>query len=161
MTSIASSIQPREPAIREERSWRVVLVGQSLAKRDWDAAPDWTVGIGGDCTFEGLPKAARSLDFRALRAYWAETEKHCSRQACLLRSAAILGFLLRRYRWHFAARVVQKWEERRFARSAARLKGLPLRLLQRQREELWHQRHRDWKKTLRDYSATSWDGSPD
>src|ERR1700729_2931878 len=67
MTSIASSIHPREPAIRDERSWRVVLVGQSLAKRDWDAAPDSRVGIGGDCTFEGLPKAARSLDFRALR----------------------------------------------------------------------------------------------
>src|SRR5579863_9276560 len=53
--------------------------------------------------------------------------------------------ILRRNRWHFAARVVQTWVELRSALSAARLKGL---LQQRQQEEgPWQRQLRGSKRT--------------
>jgi hypothetical protein len=49
----------------EERSARVVLVGQNRARSEGLGSAGWSVDIGGDCTLEMLPKAARSLDFWA------------------------------------------------------------------------------------------------
>ena len=103
MTSMASSIQPRPPAMREERSGRVVLVGQKRERRDGEEIGGCTSDMGGDCTFEGLAKAARSLEFCASSVLLAQTEKDCSRQACLLRSAAILGFLLKEKQMAFCS----------------------------------------------------------
>jgi hypothetical protein len=68
MTSIASSIQPSAPAMSEERSARVVFVGQKRARSGGLGRAGWRVDIGGDCTLEMLLKAARSLDFWALIA---------------------------------------------------------------------------------------------
>jgi hypothetical protein len=46
----------------------VVLLGQKRARSEGLGSAGWRVDIGGDCTLEMLPKAARSLDFRALTA---------------------------------------------------------------------------------------------
>ena len=51
--------------MREERSDRVVLVGQSLATRDGARGAESKVDIGGDCNLEGLAKAVRSFAFCA------------------------------------------------------------------------------------------------
>ena len=75
--------------MREERSAREVLVGQSRATRDWRGRAGSSVDIGGDCNLEGLAKAARSWEFCALRVPQAQSEKDCSRAVRLLRSAAI------------------------------------------------------------------------
>ena len=75
--------------MREERSARVVFVGQNRDTKDGGERAGSRVGIGGDCTLEGLAKAARSWEFCALRVPQAQSEKDCSRAVRLLRSAAI------------------------------------------------------------------------
>jgi len=75
--------------MREERSARVVFVGQNRAMGDARETAGSRVGIGGDCTLEGLAKAARSCEFCGIRVLRAQTEKDCSRAVRLLRSAAI------------------------------------------------------------------------
>ena len=56
--------------MREERSARDVLAGQNRARSEGLGRAGWSVDIGGDCTLEMLPKAARSSDFCALIALW-------------------------------------------------------------------------------------------
>jgi len=54
--------------MREERSARDVLAGQNRAMSEGLGGAGWSVDIGGDCTLEMLPKAARSLHFWAMIA---------------------------------------------------------------------------------------------
>src|SRR5580692_10777904 len=132
MTSIASSIQPRAPAMREERSARIVFVGQNRAMGDARETAGSRVGIGGDCTLEGLAKAARSWSFARYVCFGRKPKKIAVGQSVCYAPQQFRAPILRRNKWHFAARVVQTWVELRSARSAARLKE-PLQ--QRQQEE--------------------------
>jgi hypothetical protein len=79
--------------MREERSARDVFVGQNLATREGARRAESGVDIGGDCTLEGLSKAARSSEFCAPNVRQGQTEIDCSRAARFVTLRSNLGRL--------------------------------------------------------------------